>query len=167
MFKLNNKGFTLIEILAVIVIISVLGGVAVMGVVSSINNSKQKSYEIMISNIVTASRSLYDEVNNSGIMDTKVYKYNTTCESLGCFTSEEVSIVDGSITVNLQTLVSNGFLDGVNNKDYETNGNKKILLDPRNNNDLGACEIIITSNSVTANGGGSNCPESYKVLSND
>ncbi|MBQ6494606.1 MAG: type II secretion system protein [Bacilli bacterium] len=169
MFKLNNKGFTLIEILAVIVIISILGGIAVMGVLSSINNSKDKAYEIMISNIVTASRQLYDEVDNSGIIGGKLYKFSVTCDesSFDCSTSEEITIVDGKISVNLQTLVSNGFLDGINNKNNSTNNNKKILLDPKDKKDLGGCEIIISKSGVVPNGGGDNCPTEYKVLSND
>ena len=64
---MNNKGFTLIELLAVIVIISILGGIAAVEVISTINSSKNAAYNIMVNNIVTASKTLYDEVSNSYI----------------------------------------------------------------------------------------------------
>ena len=122
--KLNNKGFTLIEILAVIVILSLLAGIAIPSVLSSINTSKDASYDIMISNIVTASGSLYEEIRYNG---SGLYKYNLD----GTHTELIVLANDDSISINLQTLVSNGFLNGSNNDCDDvscTNQNKKILL---------------------------------------
>ena len=69
---MNNKGFTLIELLAVIVIISILGGIAAVEVISTINSSKNAAYNIMVNNIVTASKTLYDEVSNSYISGSTV-----------------------------------------------------------------------------------------------
>ena len=40
---MNNKGFTLVELLATIVILGVVMGIATYGVLSAINNSKLKS----------------------------------------------------------------------------------------------------------------------------
>ena len=195
--KLNNKGFTLIEILAVIVIISVLGGIAVMGVLSSINNSKEKSYELFVSNVITASNQLYDEVNNSGIMGTKIYQYTFNCtevlDSSGVSTGVSdcsnglVEINNGMIVTNLQTLVSNGFLDGINNEcmnkcseessDYSNcinscpNKNFKIVLDPKEKKDVGNCSITIkkVNNKISIiASSGEGCPSQsdYDEVSN-
>lgn len=140
--RLGNKGFTLVEVLAVIVIIAVLGGIAIPGVLSSINTSKDASYNIMISNIVSASQSLYEEVD-SGI---ELYQYT----SGGKDTDNNVTINSNSISTNLQTLVSNGFLAGSNNDCSGTgcNENKKILLEPKSKKDIGDCEIIITKTNT-------------------
>ena len=101
---LNNRGFTLIELLAVVAIIALLGGIAVPSVLSSINNGKKASYNILVSNIVTASSTLYNEVEYGG---SDIYKYDGQS---GNVSSERVVISGKSISTNLQTLVSNGFL---------------------------------------------------------
>ena len=163
---MNNKGFTLIELLAVIVIISILGGIAAVGVISTINSSKNAAYNIMVNNIVTASKTLYDEVNNSYISGSTVYQFEVTgtnCSTdFGCKTNEKITISDDNrIDTNLQSLVSNGFLDGINNECIDScnkmsdvdmdncmnscsNFNNKILIEPRDKKDIGACEITIT-----------------------
>ncbi len=134
MKKLNNKGFTLIEVLAVIAIIAILGLIAVPGVLNSINNSKKSSYNIMISNIKTASQSLYEEVN---YMKGKVYTYDNS----GTKTATPVEITNSSITVNLQTLVSNGYLKGTTS---EKEGEKKLILtNPVDGKNIGSCQIEI------------------------
>ena len=167
--RLGNKGFTLVEVLAVIVIIAVLGGIAIPGVLSSINTSKDASYNIMISNIVSASQSLYEEVD-SGI---ELYQYTTS----GGKRPNKVTISNSGssnyISTNLQTLVSNGFLAGSNNDcsvDSCSNKNKKILLDPKSKKDIGACEIKITRENngdkvdykVSKIGSNTDCPTSYE-----
>ena len=151
--KLNNKGFTLVEVLAVIAIIALLGAIAIPGVLSAINTSKESSYNIMISNIVTSSQSLYEEVS----FGNTIYRYNSTG-----ITSDKVKIESNKITTNLQTLVSNGFLSGAGVEDKkdssedeegssESGINSKIL-DPNTKEDIGSCEIVIikeTTNNKT------------------
>jgi len=44
--KFDNKGFTLVEMLAVVVILSIVIGVATNGVISYINTSKEKSEKV-------------------------------------------------------------------------------------------------------------------------
>ena len=163
--RLNNKGFTLVEVLAVIVILSVLGGIAVMGGLSSINNSKDASYRIMVSNIVTASNTLYEEISNSYFTGSKIYHYTTECtNNLECNTGNELSINDGKISTNLQTLVSNGFLVGINNECSSSceNYNTKILLDPKSKKDIGSCEIEISKSGIINKSTDSKCPSEYK-----
>ena len=162
---MNNKGFTLIELLAVIVIISILGGIAAGGVISTINSSKNAAYNIMVNNIVTASKTLYDEVSNSYISGSTVYQFavkGSDCSTdFGCNTNEEITVSGNQIKTNLQSLVSNGLLDGIDNGCIDScdkksdvdmdncinscsNLNNKILIDPRDKNDIGDCEITIT-----------------------
>lgn len=44
---MNNKGYTLVELLAVIVILGILSGVAVMGVSRYLSQSKQQAYDTL------------------------------------------------------------------------------------------------------------------------
>ena len=102
--KLNRKGFTLVEVLAVIVIIALLGGIAIPNILSTINTSKNVSEKSMIENIKTASQQLYEEVEFTG----DIYQYQEN----GTITTTQITINNNSIETNLQTLVSNGFLSG-------------------------------------------------------
>ena len=136
--RLNNRGFTLVEVLAAIVIVALIGTLVAPNVISMIKTGKDASDMVLIDNINSAAEGLYQEVE---YMNTNVYKYGRTGK-----TSDTVIIddADKSITVNLQTLVGNGFLDGINNEDSASpNKNKKIILDA-DNNDIGQCNIKIT-----------------------
>lgn len=57
--KLNNKGFTLVELLAVVVIISVIIGIAIISVISAINKSKASALENSAKEIAKAFQSEY------------------------------------------------------------------------------------------------------------
>ena len=48
---MNNKGFTLVEMLAVIVILAAVGGIATYGVTRAINISKEKTEDVFIEKI--------------------------------------------------------------------------------------------------------------------
>ncbi len=144
MRRLNQKGFTLIEVLAVIVIIALLGVIAVPGVLNTINNSKKSSYNIMVDDIKTAGTELFEELEIVG-NDLKQYTEAGVSDQKIDIESKEL---DGKlvkeISTNLQTLVSNGFLKGSsNNKETSTNKNAKILLNPITNKDIGQCKLII------------------------
>lgn len=192
--KLNNRGFTLVEVLAVIVILGIIAGIAAPNVLSTINNSKEKSYDIMIKNIITASKSLYQEVEYGG----EIHKYtsdeetDTEEETTETNTDEtntdktntdetnkdediiiaedtdKVEIKNNTITINLQTLVSNGFLSGTCQNNEEKNC-KKTIINPKTGNDIGNCNIKIAKSkdesgkvtyNVTAEGTESeDCPK--------
>lgn len=50
------KGFTLVELLAVIIVLAIVGGIAVVGVNSALKTSEEQSYKTQINNIITASK---------------------------------------------------------------------------------------------------------------
>lgn len=138
MKKLNNKGFTLIEVLAVVVIIAVLGLIAIPSVLNTISTSIQASYDILVENITIGSKQLFEEIDFIG---STLYHYDLT----GRIEDKKIEVFDNKITVNLQTLVSNGFLTGSNNPDKSGgNNNNKIITNPKTAEDIGVCEITIT-----------------------
>ena len=150
---MNNKGFTLVEVLAVVAIIAILGLIATPSILSVMNTGKNSSYDIMIGNIKTAAEELYQEIE---LFDSKIFDYKISSGKDNTI----VMIDENQITVNLQTLVSNGFLFGTNNNTEENSGNvnKKIILNPKDNKDIGNCKIIITK---TINNG--NSKVCYKI----
>ena len=155
---LDNKGFTLIEVLAVIVIIALLGTIAVPNVLNAINIGKSVSEKTMVSNIRSGAENLYIEVEFSG----NAVDGDIVSDLMDG--NQNIRIHNNSITVSLQGLVSNGFLSGTGE-----NGNKKII-NPKTGNDIGECLIKITKNVngddvsyvVAPSGSNSNCPSSYE-----
>ena len=142
MKKLNQRGFTLIEVLAVIIILALLGLVAVTGVIGVMNHGKESSYNIMVSDIKTASEELFTELEfqKMGGGDVSLWQYSENGIAI-----DKINFSDGqgSIQTNLQTLVSNGFLKGVSNDKKDSNQSSRVLIHPIENEDIGFCEIMI------------------------
>lgn len=140
---MNRKGFTLVELIATIVVLALVMGLASYSITGIIKKSKDKNYELLITNIKDAAETYYQEckyANNSAI--------NCTLSS-----------------VKLGTLVEYGYLKG-NGKD---NDDKYTLVDPRNNKNISDCNIsisydngkvVVTNNSTFDN----KCPknDSYR-----
>ena len=81
--KLNNKGFTLIEILATVAIMGILSGVAVMGVTNYIEKTQKDAYEIMQKTIYDAAASYHQDnpsKTNVNIVDLKDQGYLETLQ---------------------------------------------------------------------------------------
>lgn len=163
MKKLNNKGFTLIEVLAVVAIIAILGLIAVPSVLNTINTSKKAAYDILVDEIKVAGKQLFEETENmQGVEGFAIYEY----DRIGA-TPTEITIIKPAeenrnpyITINLQTLVGNGYLTGTNNNEFASNNNSKIILNPKTKEDIGECSITITKIVI-----GTNYKTSYKIES--
>ena len=119
MEKLNKKGFTLVELIATIVVLSLVVSISAYAITNIINSAKEKNYDLLIKNIKDASETYYQECkysNNTGI----------TCND----------------TVTLQELVNYGYLKGNGTKDNKM----KIVnpkVNPKDNNDIGECSIAV------------------------
>lgn len=143
MYKLNNKGFTLMEVLAVIVIIAILGMIAVPNVLNSINTSKQASYDVLVKDITIAGKQLIEEIDYAG---TTIYHYDNNGKG------GVIHLSSNEVNITLQSLVSNGFLTGSNNPDKTgVNKNDKIIINPKDKEDIGDCEITITKTVDASN----------------
>lgn len=83
--RLNNKGFTLVELLAVVVILAVVMGIAATQVLSSMNNSKKGSLNNSAKSVSQAFQTKYSEAMVTGsaaaiykdVMSTVGYDFNT------------------------------------------------------------------------------------------
>lgn len=167
--KFNNKGFTLIEILAVIVLIAMLGMITVPSVLSIINSSNNTTYDILVKDITIAGSQLYEEID---YMNNTLYHYNmegdTNSKVIIGEDLEGNEIGSNRIEVNLQTLVSNGLLKSNNSSNKSSNNNEMVIINPNTKDDIGECKILIikvidekfnTSYQIKNNSvGNSNCP---------
>lgn len=105
---MNSKGFTLIEMLAVVVILGVLGTIAVVGTTKYIKGSRNKAYIIM-------SESVYEAAMNGQTNG----KYGA------------------GISINTNKLIQDGYLDELKNpisKNNDCFGNVKIIESSNSNN---------------------------------
>ena len=133
---MNNKGFTLVEVLAVIAILAIVGIITTPGILRALNSGKSSSNGVLYSNIKTGLQTMYEEIEYGG---SSIFQYdeNGKVEPVSL-----VKITDNVIETNIQTLVGNGFLSGINNEDISNNLNSKVVLNS-NNEDIGMCEVVI------------------------
>ena len=149
---MNNKGFTLIELLGTIIILALVMSIAGFSVSSIISSSKEKNYNILVSNIREAAETYYQECkydNHSGVK----------CNS-----------ITNGYQVSLGNLVTYGYITG--NGKMGDNDELK-LVNPQNNKNIAGCIINITYDTskekiiITYTGTNSNCPttEEYEEYS--
>lgn len=119
---MNSKGFTLVELLIIIALLAIVILIAGPYVAESLENSKKKSYDIMLSNIKTSSITYFQEC-----------KYNGSV--IGC------QVVDNKLEVSLQKLIDNGYLEA----STECNGSdcNNVIKNPIDKVDIGSCMIEI------------------------
>ncbi len=62
---MNNKGFTLVEVLCVIVIIGLISGIAVVSYSSHLKTGEEKYFQVIESSIILASNEFFLEHRNA------------------------------------------------------------------------------------------------------
>ena len=139
---MNKKGFTLVEVLAVVVILSIILSMATFGVMNIRRNSLQKLVDTKISNL-ESSAIIYGQENQNELIE--------TCNV------DEVNY-DFCKLVNVKYLIENEYyttneVNSENKKDLVNNvTNKSMLCDEiqiyKKNNRVYAKAINIKSNDV-------------------
>ena len=100
---MNRKGFTLVELLATLVILGLIVSIGSVAITKTIKNSREKNYNILIENIKSAVSVYYQE-----------------CE----FAPSDN--IDCTNPVKISTLIDGGFIS----PNYD-NGSYKYVIDPR------------------------------------
>lgn len=116
MKRLNRKGFTLIELVATVVVLAVVLGIGSYAITGVIQRTKEKNYELLVSEIKTAIEDQYMEC-----------KYSNT----GAVSCPEETATGYEITLN--TLVTNGYL--------KANGDNGNLINPKNDANINECVV--------------------------
>lgn len=134
MKKLNRKGFTLVELIATILILALVVGIGSYTITQIIKGSKEKNYQLLINEIRNAVEEYHIECNYGGESD--------SCDS----------------EFALGFLVSNGYLKG--NKAVE--GGSLELVNPLDDKVITECEISYSYSdgeyTITSKSSGNSCP---------
>lgn len=133
---MNNKGFTLVEMLAVVVVLAIVMGIATNSVISYIDTSKKKSEKIFVDKIDNAIEG-YIDLNKGNIVSSteSLLIENVTFQkcrgnSEGC----KYSFVNEVGTFEFKKVLEAGFLDSSslinpkNKKKCNFNNNNKVRV---------------------------------------
>lgn len=146
---MNRKGFTLIELIATIVILGLVVAISGFTISSLITSSKEKNYDLLIKDIIHASELYYQEC-------TYMAKTEEEKDNSGC-----VASTNGAYSIPISTLVNFGYL-----KDNGEDANSKIIINPKTDDILTDCTILISYSDgavvVTKNDSLTKCPGEYK-----
>lgn len=141
MKKMNNKGFTLVELIAIVVLLALVMGIGAISVTKIINNAKEKDYQLLVENIKSAVELYYQECkySNDMIID---------CPSLN----------SGWYYIYLEDLVDNGFIKG----NAATSDDTMYLTNTMDGKDISRCRIKYRYYNwkieIKYASGGSSCP---------
>lgn len=149
---MNKKGFTLVELLATILILAIVVSIAGYSIINIIKSSKNENYKQLINNIKDAAEVYYEECRYS--KETLYPAFNNNTSAVNTFCNGTVSLGD---------LVKYGFLKG----NEKGNNNTYTIVNPNDNKSIKDCTINVSYNSTTGKltvskvSGNSSCPSSY------
>ena len=148
--KLNRKGYTLIELLAVILIIGLVLGFSTYGIINAFNTSKNKSLNISINSIKEAAETYATEKNDDSsywldITDKDNKYFCTTIEEL-----MNKGLLDKKANIKSKDFDIHSYVLVKKNKVTMVNSKAEILTkDKANSNDYKVCMGNIVNEEVT------------------
>jgi len=131
---MNNKGFTLVEVIMTLVILSLIMGIAVYGIMGTINNSKNKGEEIFVEKLMTAIDEYVGLKGSSLSADgTSEYEFGKCYES-GCYDVESDSYLEGENDEKTYYLVKAKKLESIKVSDLIAEGllDEDSIVNPSN-----------------------------------
>ncbi len=158
--KLNRKGYTLIELLAVILIIGLILGFSTYGIINAFNTSKNKSLTISINSIKEAAETYATEKNDDSsywldITDKDITDKDTTYKEnkYFCITIEELmnkGLLDKKANIESEDFDIHSYVLVKKNKVTMVNSKAEILTKDKANSDgYKVCMGNIVNEEVT------------------
>ena len=147
--KLNRKGYTLIELLAVILIIGLILGFSTYGIINAFNNSKNKSLTISVNSINEAAETYATEKND----DSSYWLDITDKENkYFCITIEELmnkGLLDKKANIKSKDFDIHSYVLVKKNKVTFVNSKAEILIkDKADSDDYKVCMGNIVNEEV-------------------
>ena len=157
--KLNRKGYTLIELLAVILIISLIITLSIFGIINAINSSKEKATTLSEKSIKEAAETYATEKNDDSsywldITDKDITDKDTNYKEnkYFCITIEELmnkGLLDKKANIESKDFDIHSYVLVKKNKVTMVNSKAEILTkDKVNSNDYRVCMRNIVNEEV-------------------
>ena len=145
--KFNRKGYTLIELLAVILIIGLILGFSTYGIINAFNTSKNKSLTISINSIKESAETYATEKND----DSSYWLDITDKENKYFCTTIEELMNKGLLDKKAESakFKKSDFVLVKKNKVTNVNSKAEILTNDNNNDDYKVCSGNIVNEKVT------------------
>ena len=146
---MKNKGFTLVEIIGVIVLLVAIAFIVYPSVINVINNSKDKAYQSQVNTIIKSARTYVMEKYSGSANDYKIAIKNI--KDYGLLSDND--LIDPRNNINMENLCVNvNWNNSINQHEYSigecvsSNIGNVIYYDPVNNN---ICNTYEESNSAS------------------
>lgn len=145
MKKLNKKGFTLVELLAVIVVLALLMVVAANSVGTALDNSKKKTLQTEAQKVLT---NFLAESQSTYLVDSTAITPTTGEKKDGDYTYSIVGEIgtDGIVHIKQYCVIYQNYSVGSTSADVTT-GNMPTF-DVKKSGTAGACSITATSGEI-------------------
>lgn len=130
--KKNNKGFTFIELMAVIVILGVIITIATFSVTRILKKNKQTAYDTKLEIILKQAKQYIQDNDDLIYSSTGRYTYHDP------FHNEDITYVCKTLTI--QNLLDEEYLDS-DGDNVATSQN--IVMDPRDNSSMNNVAIMV------------------------
>ena len=92
MKKLNKKGFTLVELLAVIVVLAIVMGLAVVAITGVLDNARKATFVTDAKSFLEGARNIVTSAEMNSLLDGNAGTYAVACDSSTIPTSTEIPI---------------------------------------------------------------------------
>ena len=116
---MNKRGFTLVELLSVLVLISLLFGLAIPGINKISSNMKKKSYSKKV-NLIESAAILWGQDNRTLLQSNDC---TINGKKMSCY------------KITIGSLIENNYLDSDNNSGE--------YINPKNNKDMKDCNVFV------------------------
>ena len=131
--KLNNKGFTLVELLAVVVLLSILIAITIPSVNYLIDKSKEDNYNSLKKNIISAAKVYLSDNRYNVTLDYAdnggVCSGSEIDEDIASIADTDLSSLMGVSKLPIKVLIDNKNISTNSSGNIENPRNKEEILD--------------------------------------
>jgi len=137
---MKNKGFTLVELIATLIILSIVALIVTPNILVSISDYKKQVYDNNIESIKGAAI--------SWAADNVTYEYFPSDETISLLVPISELIEDGHLDENVRDVINGGYFDDEDHETYAIINCKNIIVDDEVVNRKYTYDVYISDNDL-------------------